>query len=139
MTQMWKNIMIVFFVLIFIGTVAVLKNQQVSSKTSILDIETNGLPLFLEVGSDTCVPCVAMEEVLDTLRNDYEGVLAVEFLHAKNTEEVKKLDVHAIPTQIFFDEKGNEFSRHTGYIPAEDIVSIFQEHGIDLHKKSFKE
>jgi thioredoxin 1 len=135
MNQTWKNLIVVLIVILFIGIVAFVKNQRVASQVSILDIETNGLPLFLEVGSDTCVPCVAMEEVLEELRRDYEGVLVVEFLHAKNSEQVKQLGIHAIPTQVFYNEKGEEFSRHTGYIGADDIVSIFQENGIDLQKR----
>jgi thioredoxin 1 len=135
MSQTWQNIIVVLIVVLFIGVVAFVKSQEVSSQVSILDIETNGLPLFLEVGSDTCVPCVAMEEVLEELRRNYESVLVVEFLHAKNSEQVQQLGIHAIPTQVFYDENGKEFSRHTGYIGADDIVSIFLENGIDLQKR----
>jgi thioredoxin 1 len=133
MHSTWKNILVIGIVISFVGFVAVWKSQRAETKISTHNYETNGLPLLLEVGSDTCVPCVAMEEVLEELRRDYKNVLHVEFLHAKNTEEVKKLEVHAIPTQIFYNADGNEFFRHVGFFSAQEIVSVFKDHGINLN------
>lgn len=124
--------LVICIVISFIGFVAIWKNQQVEPKAPSHNYETNGLPLLLEIGSDTCVPCVAMEDVLKELRSDYSDVLQVEFLHAKNTEDVKKLDVHAIPTQIFYDAEGNEFHRHVGFFSTQEILSVFRDHGINM-------
>lgn len=133
MQSSWRNILVFCIVISFVGFVAIWKNQQVETNMPTHNYETNGLPLVLEVGSDTCVPCVAMEDVLEELRRDYEDVLHVEFLHAKHTEEVKKLDVHAIPTQIFYDADGNEFYRHVGFFSTQEILSVFIDHGIKLN------
>lgn len=132
MQSSWKNILVICIVMSFIGFVAIWKSQQVETKMPTHNYETNGLPLLLEVGSDSCVPCVAMEDVLKELRIDYNDVLHVEFLHAKNTEEVKELDVHAIPTQIFYDVDGNEFFRHVGFFSTQEILSVFRDHGINI-------
>ena len=132
MQSSWRNILVICIVVSFIGVVAIWKSQEAETKIPTHSYETNGLPLLLEVGSDTCVPCVAMEDVLKELLNDYINVLHVEFLHAKNTEEVKKLDVHAIPTQIFYDADGNEFYRHVGFFSTQEMLSVFRDHGINI-------
>ena len=39
-------------------------------------------------------------------------------------------DIKAIPTQVFLDENGKEYSRHEGYFPEEELIKILQKKGI---------
>ena len=41
-----------------------------------------------------------------------------------------KYHIHLIPTQIFFDEKGNEYYKHEGYFPEEEVIKILQQKGV---------
>ncbi len=91
----------------------------------------DGLPRFVEVGADSCVPCKMMQPVLDELRSDYAGELTVEFADVwKNPELGDRYGVRTIPTQIIYDAEGNEVFRHTGFWAKEDIDAKLKELGI---------
>jgi thioredoxin 1 len=91
------------------------------------------LPRFVELGSKTCIPCKMMEPVLEELRTEHGGRLAVEFIDVKANPEVgTEYGVSIIPTQIWYDASGKELARHEGFIPKADILTVFREHGIDL-------
>lgn len=97
------------------------------------------LPRLLELGANKCVPCKMMKPILDELEKKYKDKLTVEFIDVcENPKEAEKYKVKAIPTQVFFDTKGKEFFRHTGFYPKEDILKAFKRHGIDLDKPTPK-
>jgi thioredoxin 1 len=76
-----------------------------------------------------------MAPILDELKNDYAGVLEVEFIDvwkAENQQAAVTYGIEKIPTQIFFDAKGNELWRHVGVISKEDILNKWKEFGYDL-------
>lgn len=93
------------------------------------------LPKLLELGSTRCVPCKMMAPIIDELAKDYKGQLDVQFIDVwKDTKAADKYKIQSIPTQIFFDAKGKEFSRHVGFFPKEDIIKTFEKQGIKLKK-----
>ena len=95
--------------------------------------ENSGLPRFLELGSDKCVPCKMMQPVIAELSRECAGKLRVDFIDVwKNPDEGKKYQVRAIPTQIFFDREGREIFRHIGFFPKPEIYDKFRELGIKL-------
>ena len=95
------------------------------------------IPRLLDLGADKCVPCKMMVPVLDDLTKVYKGKLKVEFIDVwKNPSAGEKYKIQVIPTQIFFDAKGKEIARHSGYYSKADILKTFKDKGIDLNKKS---
>lgn len=108
-----------------------IKDASKSARTSV-----KRLPKLLDLGADRCVPCRMMAPILEELSKEYKGKLVVEFIDVwKNPEAARKYGIRVIPTQIFFDEKGEEFFRHEGYYSKEDILRKFRDQGIDLDKK----
>jgi thioredoxin 1 len=74
-----------------------------------------------------------MAPILEELAREYKGKLKVEFIDVwENPEAARKYGVRVIPTQIFYDEKGEEFFRHEGFYSKEDILRKFKDQGIDL-------
>jgi len=74
-----------------------------------------------------------MQPVLAELRKEYPNRLRVDFVDVwKDPAPARQYGVQAIPTQIFFDAKGKEVFRHTGFYPKDEILAKFQELGIDL-------
>jgi thioredoxin 1 len=139
MKQKTKSIMAIVFVLLFVLSVAVVKETKTKNAEPELNNgknqeQTTTNPKMIEIGSDTCVPCIMMDEVLEELREEYSNVLDVEFIHAKNEDMVKKYGINAIPTQIFFDKAGKEIFRHSGYFSTQEIINTFYEMGIELDK-----
>ena len=93
------------------------------------------LPRLVDLGAEKCVPCKMMAPILKQLAREYKGKLKVEFIDVwKNRPAVGKYKIKSIPTQIFYDRKGKEFSRHEGFISKEDILAKFKAHGIKLAK-----
>ena len=94
-----------------------------------------GTPKLLDLGSDRCIPCKQMAPILDELKLTYAGVLDVEFIDVwkpENQQAATEYGIKSIPTQIFFDAKGNELWRHVGVISKEDILNKWKEFGYDL-------
>lgn len=91
------------------------------------------LPKLIDVGSTQCIPCKMMAPILDELATEYKGKLVVEFVNVnENRDAAARLSVETIPTQIFYDQTGKEFSRHIGFFPKEDILTTFAKQGITL-------
>jgi thioredoxin 1 len=91
------------------------------------------LPQMIELGGKTCTVCQAMEPILEELRKEYQGQLEVPFWDIyEHPDKAKAYKIRVIPTQVFVDADGNEFSRHEGFFPKEDILKTFQDHGIVL-------
>jgi len=93
------------------------------------------LPKLVDVGSTQCIPCKMMAPILEELKTAYKGQLVVEFVDVnENRDTAAQYGVDTIPTQIFFDASGKEFSRHIGFFPKDDILATFAKQGITLAK-----
>ncbi len=88
------------------------------------------LPLLLDLGSTTCVPCKAMAPILEEMSETFEGQFDVRFEDVKKDAAAARTHgVRIIPTQIFFDEHGNELFRHQGFFSREDMLATWEELG----------
>ena len=88
---------------------------------------------FIELGSVRCIPCQKMQPVMKAIEEKYGTQVKVVF-HDVWTPEGKpfadQYNINAIPTQVFLDENGKEFSRHEGYFPEEELVKILKQKGV---------
>lgn len=92
---------------------------------------SEGKAVMLELGSVGCVPCERMKPVMDKLSRDYEGTLAVIFIDVRENKRAgRRFGVTMIPTQVFLDNKGNEFHRHIGFYAYEEIVPVLKGQGL---------
>lgn len=89
-----------------------------------------GTPVFLDAGSDHCIPCKQMVPVIDALKKKYAGKVAVVFVDVENEMSyVSRLGVTMIPTQIMYDRSGKEVGRHVGAM-TQDEAEKFISKGI---------
>ena len=101
--------------------------------TAIASTENQPLPRLVDVGAGTCIPCKMMMPVLAELKAEYAGRLKVEYYDIRDDPNaVTRYNISVIPTQIFFDAKGNELYRHMAFFAKEDIVAKWKELGVDL-------
>lgn len=97
--------------------------------------QSGTLPRLLDLGATKCIPCKKMAPILEELKKEYEGRLEVEFVDVWRTPGVaKQYGIQMIPVQIFFDAAGKELYRHEGFFAKEEILSKWDELGIDLKK-----
>ena len=91
------------------------------------------IPRLVDLGADTCIPCKAMAPILVELRTEYAGRMQVDFIDVwKNPGAGDPFNIYAIPTQIFFDGRGKELTRHEGFISRQDILATWKRYGFDF-------
>jgi thioredoxin 1 len=97
-----------------------------------VDVPVKGMVTMLDLGAGKCIPCKMMEPILEKLEKDYEGRAAIVFIDIRyRTEEAERYNIRMIPTQIFFDEDGNEAYRHEGFLSEQAIVEQLEKMGVE--------
>jgi len=100
------------------------------------------LPIVIDFGSDSCIPCQEMAPVLKSANEDYRGKAIVKFVDVrKYPDAVASFPIQVIPTQIFINADG------TPYKPGEgiDVEFIFysakdtQKHVFTAHQGGLTE
>ncbi len=82
---------------------------------------------FIELGSDRCVPCKMMQPIIEEIKKEYAETVQVLFYDVW-TDEGRPYGEHykirVIPTQVFLDKNGEEYFRHEGFFPKEELEKI---------------
>lgn len=80
------------------------------------ELTSYGLPIVIDFGADSCVPCKEMAPVLKKLNEELAGQAIVKFVDVwKYQDAIGKFPVTIIPTQFFFNGDG------TPYVPSEEL------------------
>ena len=88
---------------------------------------------FIELGSVKCIPCKMMQPVMKEIEIEYGDQVEVIFYDVWTDEGQpygQKYGIRVIPTQVFLDSEGKEFSRHEGFFPKEDLVKVLKQKGV---------
>jgi len=88
---------------------------------------------FIELGSVNCIPCRAMQPVMDSIRKKYPDQVSVLFYDVWTKEGQPygtKFKIRVIPTQVFLDKDGKEYYRHEGFFPEEELIKILVKGGV---------
>lgn len=107
------------------------KNVVEDSLSALYDYNTNKKSYeytFLEFGSVGCHSCRQMEDVMETIKQEYGSRVNVVFVNVslkKNRDFVDYFGIATIPTQVLLDKNGKEFFRHSGFLSAEDLSKHF--------------
>lgn len=76
-----------------------------------------GLPIIVDYGADTCIPCKTMAPVLEKANETFAGKAFVKFINVWDyPDAAKDVPVQTIPTQIIFNADG------TPYVPSDEIA-----------------
>lgn len=95
--------------------------------TSTAFAQTQAIPkantvTMVDIGADSCIPCKMMAPILAKLKVEYAAKAEIVFIDVwKNPEEGNKFGIKLIPTQIFYNKKGEETYRHEGFMAEEAI------------------
>ncbi len=99
----------------------------VASSVNLDELKRYKLPIIIDFGSDSCIPCQQMAPVLETMNEEMQGKAIIKFVDVwKYRDAAKDFPVQVIPTQVIYDSEGKP------YTPSEEI-------GIELTMYSSKE
>jgi thioredoxin 1 len=80
---------------------------------------------MIDLGAKSCIPCKMMAPILAKLEKEYRGKADVVFIDVWETpDEGKKYGIRTIPTQIFYNKKGEEVGRHEGFLDEKSIRGV---------------
>lgn len=91
---------------------------------NIPEIPVKGMVTMVDLGANSCIPCKMMAPIRKKLQMEYEGKAAIVFIDVlKDKKPAQRFKIKTIPTQIFFDQDGNEVYRHSGFMSERAIVT----------------
>jgi len=118
---------------VLIGTLLVLMAGVGYSAELTPRVPTPGMVTMVEVGANKCIPCKMMAPIIAELKQEYAGTVSIVFLDVWESQDAvafaRQAGVQGIPTQIFYDKNGKEFTRHTGYFDKQSIIGILTKLG----------
>lgn len=69
------------------------------------------MPIVIDFGADSCIPCKEMAPVLKTLNAEMQGKAIIKFVDVwKNGDAAKNFPIQVIPTQVFYTADGKPFT-----------------------------
>lgn len=81
------------------------------------EMSSYGLPMIIDYGSDSCIPCKQMAPVLETMNKEMENKAFIKFVDVwKYTEAANNVPVQVIPTQVLVNADG------TPFVPSEELA-----------------
>lgn len=84
-----------------------------------------GTVTMIDLGAKSCVPCKMMAPILEKLEKEYKGKADVVFIDVwQNPDEGSQYGIRVIPTQIFYNKKGEEVGRHEGFLDEKSIRGV---------------
>ncbi|MBN2737939.1 MAG: thioredoxin family protein [Spirochaetales bacterium] len=132
MLNIRKPGIIMLFLLIAILSCTKTQNQK-TENSAIQNTSTDHKVTFVELGSVKCIPCKMMQPIMEEIEKEYANQVKVVF-HDVWTKEgepyASQYRIQAIPTQVFLDSDGNEYFRHTGFFPKEELVKVLKMKGV---------
>lgn len=98
-------------------------NQDFVLGASSIDLEklqSYKLPIIIDFGADSCIPCREMAPVLAKLNTEMQEKAIIKFVDVwKYEAAANEFPIQVIPTQIFYTPDGKP------YVPSEDIAIEF--------------
>ena len=95
-------------------------------------VPEKGKVTMVDLGAKKCIPCKMMAPIMEKLEKAYEKRAEIVFIDVwENREQAPRFKIRAIPTQIFFNEKGEETYRHEGFLDEQAIIEQLNKMGVE--------
>jgi thioredoxin 1 len=84
---------------------------HVTEQIDINKLKSYGMPIVIDFGADSCIPCKEMAPVLKELNEELQGKAIIKFVDVwKYTDVGEDYPISIIPTQIFIDASGKPYN-----------------------------
>lgn len=121
-------------VIVFLGAVGYEENKNNENGTKQDDKNSANIKVtFIELGSVRCIPCKKMIPIMEEIKKEYADQVKVVFYDVWTAEGApfgEQYKIKLIPTQVFLDKDGNEYFRHVGFFPKEELVAVLKQKGV---------
>lgn len=128
---------------------------HITEEIDLEQLKTYGIPIVIDFGADSCIPCKEMAPVLEKLNEELKGKAIIRFVDVwKYPDLANEFPISIIPTQVLIDKDGkpyvpsednstgmimygtkdtNEhvFTTHEGGITEEELLKILKEMGME--------
>jgi thioredoxin 1 len=128
---------------------------HVTEKIDLEKLKSYGLPIIIDFGADSCIPCKEMAPVLEKLNEELRGKAIIRFVDVWKYPELEQgFPISVIPTQVLFNKDGKPylpsdenaagmlqytsketkehiFTIHEGGITEETLLKILSEMGME--------
>jgi thioredoxin 1 len=128
---------------------------HITEELDLNQLKSYGIPIIIDFGADSCVPCKEMAPVLVELNQELQGKAIIKFVDVwKYPTLAEGYPISLIPTQIFIDADGNPydpkdpqsmqmklyllrdteehvFTAHEGGMTKEQLMSVLKEMGVE--------
>jgi thioredoxin 1 len=95
-------------------------------------LPAKGMVTIIDLGATECIPCKLMAPIMAKMENQYDGKAMIVFIDVwKHKEQARRFGIRAIPTQIFFNENGQEVFRHIGFMSENAIINQLKKMGVE--------
>ena len=83
---------------------------HVTDRLDLKKLKSYGLPIIIDFGADSCIPCREMAPVLKQLNEELRGKAIIVFVDVwKYKSLANGYPISVIPTQVFYDKVGNPY------------------------------
>lgn len=104
---------------------------HVTKEIDLEKLKSYGLPIVIDFGADTCIPCKEMAPVLKQLNEELQGRAIVKFVDVWKYQPLAEgYPINLIPTQIFIDANGKPY---TPQQPEAKQMTLFSSKEIGEH------
>lgn len=119
----------VFLGILFLATIAA---SMAVHADELPQVPVPGKVTMVDIGAKKCIPCKMMAPIMEELEKEYKDRAAIVFIDVwENPDAGPKYGIKLIPTQIFYNAKGKEISRHEGFLEKEAIVATLTKLGVN--------
>jgi len=108
------------------------KQQAQLAKDNPLDkARAAGKVILAVFSAKSCCGPDKMVPIIDSIKKKYNDTISVVYIEPRKQQTLAaRYGIRAIPTQIFYDSKGREFFRHSGFYSEKDILEKLNQLGI---------
>lgn len=119
-----------FFIILTIAAANAETTKWYKYEAGMEEASSTGKPMILEFYADWCSPCIAMEEGTypdHRVISEMKDFIAIKVDTQVRIDIESKYHIAYYPTIVFLNAKGDEISRHVGYLGPEDMVKTINE------------